>query len=127
MTEDTQLWAVVELFGHQVIAGAISKVEPYGTPMIQIDVPAIDAQPAFSKLYNPTAVYGISYVSQEIAVMAAREARHKPVAVYLPDIADINQLLEENKILRRRLNTRGLPEPDYSEDGEDEDDDSSEF
>lgn len=113
MTENTQLWAVVELFGHQVIAGAVSKVEPYGTPMIQVDVPAIDAQPAFSKLYNPTAVYGIAYVSQEIAVMAAREARHKPVAVYLPDIADINQLLEENNILRRRLNTRGLPEPDY--------------
>lgn len=116
-----QLYAIVELFGHQVIAGAVSKVEPFGAPMVQVDVPAIGQQPAFSKLLNPSAIYGLTYVSEDVARMAATEARHKPVAVYIPDMADINALLEENKMLKRRLNQRGLPDLDR------EDGDSTEF
>lgn len=100
--EAPKVWAIVELFGHQVIAGAISKVEPFGSPMVQIDVPATELQPAFSKQFNPTAIYGITYVTEAVAVSAAQEARAKPVKVYVPAIDDITNLLEENKMLKRQ-------------------------
>ncbi len=103
-----QLWAVIELFGHQVIAGAVSKVEPFGSPMVQVDVPATDDQPAFTRQFNPSAIYGITYVSEAVALATAREVHHKPVKVYVPEIADIDTLIRENKALRQRLTQRQL-------------------
>ena len=103
-----QLWAVIELFGHQVIAGAVSKVEPFGSPMVQVDVPATDSQPAFTRLFNPSAIYGINYVSEAVALATAREVHHKPVKVYVPEIADIESLISENRNLRNRLTQRQL-------------------
>lgn len=110
-----QLWAVIELFGHQIIAGAVSKVEPFGTPMVQVDVPATDSQPAFSKLLNPSAIYGITYVAEQVARSAANEARHKPVKVYIPEMADIDALIRENKALRQQLTQRPLDDSLHNE------------
>lgn len=110
-----QLWAVIELFGHQIIAGAVSKVEPFGSPMVQVDVPATDGQPAFSKLLNPTAIYGITYVAEQVARAAANEARHKPVKVYIPELADIDSLIKENKMLRSQLAQRQLDDSLHNE------------
>lgn len=111
-----QLWAIIELFGHQVIAGAVTKVEPFGAPMVQVDVPATDSQPAFSKLLNPSAIYGITYVTEEVSRSAANEARHKPVQVYVPAIEDIESLIKENKALRRQLKQRQLTDSLNNED-----------
>lgn len=61
--QSAQLWAVIELFGRQVIAGAVSKVEPFGSPMVQVDVPATTGQPAFTRQFNPSAIYGITYLT----------------------------------------------------------------
>lgn len=119
---NAQLWAVIELFGHQVIAGAVTKVEPFGSPMVQVDVPATDSQPAFSKLLNPSAIYGITYVSEAVALSAAREVQHKPVKVYVPEIADIESLISENKSLRNRLTQRQLDDSLNNDDWGDDSD-----
>jgi len=50
MTSDqTELWAVVELFGHQRIAGKISEHNLGGT-FVRVDVPSVGGRPAFTKL-----------------------------------------------------------------------------
>ena len=117
-----QLWAVIELFGHQVIAGAVSKVEPFGSPMVQVDVPATDGQPAFTRQFNPSAIYGITYVSEAVALATANEVYHKPVKVYVPEIADIELLLKENKELRRQLTQRQLDDSLNNDDWGDDSD-----
>lgn len=38
---DEPTWAIVELFGHKVIAGEISEVDVAGTQMLRVDVPAV--------------------------------------------------------------------------------------
>lgn len=119
---NAQLWAVIELFGHQVIAGAVSKVEPFGSPMVQVDVPATDSQPAFTRQFNPSAIYGITYVSEAVALSAAREVQHKPVKVYVPEIADIESLISENKSLRNRLTQRQLDDSLNNDDWGDDSD-----
>jgi hypothetical protein len=120
--QSAQLWAVIELFGHQVIAGAVSKVEPFGSPMVQVDVPATDSQPAFTRQFNPSAIYGITYVSEAVALSAAREVQHKPVKVYVPEIADIESLISENKSLRNRLTQRQLDDSLNNDDWGDDSD-----
>ncbi len=120
--QSAQLWAVIELFGHQVIAGAVSKVEPFGSPMVQVDVPATDGQPAFTRQFNPSAIYGITYVSEAVALATANEVYHKPVKVYVPEIADIELLLKENKELRRQLTQRQLDDSLNNDDWGDDSD-----
>ncbi len=111
-----QLWAVIELFGHQIIAGAVSKVEPFGSPMVQVDVPATDRQPAFTRQFGPSAIYGITYVSEGVARATAREVNHKPVKIYVPELADIETLVKENKALRSQLAQRQLDDSLNNED-----------
>ena len=120
--QSAKLWAVIELFGHQVIAGAVSKVEPFGSPMVQVDVPATDGQPAFTRQFNPSAIYGITYVSEAVALATAREVHHKPVKVYVPEIADIESLISENKNLRNRLTQRQLDDSLNNDDWGDDSD-----
>lgn len=49
-----------------------------------IDVPAVDGQPAFSRLYGTSAIYSLTPVTEEIAMRAAEQLRERPVTVYMP-------------------------------------------
>jgi hypothetical protein len=83
-------WALVELFGHQRIAGLLSEQTIGGCSFIRVDVPAVDGQPTFTKLYGQGAIYGISFVAEEIAVAAAKSYRIRPVSSY--EIPELLQL-----------------------------------
>lgn len=110
-------WAVLELFGHQTIAGEIQKVEPFGKPMVRVSVPAIDeAHPAFTRDYSPDAIYGITYTTEQVALWTAKAIAAKPINVYVPDIDDVAPLKAENRKLKQTIAqlTGALPAP-YSE------------
>jgi PRTRC genetic system protein C len=83
-------WALVELFGHQRIAGLLTEQTIGGCSFIRVDVPAVDDQPTFTKLYGQGAIYGISFVAEEIAVAAAKSYRIRPVSSY--EIPELRQL-----------------------------------
>jgi len=85
--EPTAQWAVVELFGHQVIVGEMSETEVAGHGFIRIDVPETGDAPALTKLYGPKAIYSITYVSEEVAATLLQEVRPKPVNVYSPALS----------------------------------------
>lgn len=108
------MWAIVELMGHGVIAGEVSKVEPFGSPMLQVDVPSVGDQPGFSKLFNPSAIYSIVYVEEGIARSAAQEAQHKPIKLFLPEVEGMEELRAENRLLQRQLNQKRIPVYDSS-------------
>jgi hypothetical protein len=50
----------------------------------------VDDAPAFTKLYGQGAIYGISFVSEEIARAAATSYRIRPVSSY--EIPELRQL-----------------------------------
>lgn len=128
-------WAILELFGHKVVAGYITKDETFGSPMVRIDVPETSRYPAFTRHYNPTAVYGISYVSEEVACRTAEGIKENPITVYVPDLSDVENLREKIRDLREeviRLRdtpalTPGYIDDDHSDDDDDMDDDESPF
>ncbi len=83
MTEEAfKAWAIVELFGHQKIAGKLTEQTIGGCNFIRVDVPAFEDSPAFTKLYTQGAIYGVTFVSEQLARAAAQSFRVAPVSVY---------------------------------------------
>ncbi len=83
------MWAIVEIFGHQRIAGWMTKQTIAGQGFIRVDVPEVAAElggdgpiAAHSKLYGPGAIYSINPVDQTVATIAAKSIRHVPVSSY---------------------------------------------
>lgn len=84
--EKFQTWAVVELMGHQRIAGYVSEVEIAGHGMIRVDVPDTGERPRYSKVYGPSAIYAITPCEEELAKRVAHELEQwsDPIPVRLP-------------------------------------------
>ena len=78
-TAPREMWAIVELMGHQKIAGHLTEETFAGGAFLRVDVPATAAQPAFSKFYGDKAVYCITPVSEDLARAAAEGMRPRAV------------------------------------------------
>lgn len=59
-------FAVVELFGHSRIAGKVTEQVIAGQGFVRVDVPAVEDQEAFTRLFGPGAIYSIIPTSEEI-------------------------------------------------------------
>jgi len=72
-------WAIVEIMGHQRLAGRVTEQAIGGTAFVRVDVPQIgDLQP-FTKLLGSGAIYAMTIVDEETARAAAAQMREKPV------------------------------------------------
>lgn len=104
-------WCIVELFGHNVIAGYCSERVIAGAAMLQVDVPAVADRPAFTKLFTSGAIYGITPTTEEHARIAAERIQARPVTLYiLPETS------------RPRLAQVADPDDEYGDDYDDYDD-----
>lgn len=59
-------WCILELFGHQRLAGEIREVIIGDTTFIRLDIPKTEAHEAVTRFYNAKAIYGIHPTSEEI-------------------------------------------------------------
>ena len=69
-------WAILELFGHNKIAGFVTTAIIGTSGMFRIDVPALDGTPGYTRFYGPGAVYSLTLVTEALA----RAARTRPAA-----------------------------------------------
>jgi hypothetical protein len=87
-------WALVELFGHQQIVGRVTETNIAGGAFIRVDVPKLagdDPSPAYTRFFNPSAVYSINPVEEQVARAMLTQARfrNEPVNAYsLPQLTD---------------------------------------
>ena len=100
MTEKFDQWAIVELFGHSRIAGRVTEQVIGGCSFVRVDVPAVNGDQPFTKLYGNGAIYAMSLVDEETATGAASMIRVRPVdewsarrMLQLPD-TDMEQMPE---------------------------------
>lgn len=119
MDEIFEVWAIVELFGHQKIAGKVTEQTIAGQGFLRVDVPEIPtihtrpAKKGFVRMYGPGAIYSITPVSEEIAVHMARTILVDQVGAYLmPSL-----MLEAEKILEGDYESGG---PDWDDDMDDD-------
>lgn len=75
-------WAIVEMFGHQRVAGLVSEVTFGGCNFVRVDVPQVGSEPGFTKMLGQGAIYCINFVSEEIARANAAYNRSVPVQSY---------------------------------------------
>jgi hypothetical protein len=88
---DFKTWAIVQLFGHQVIAGEVSEQVIAGQGFVRVDVPTVDSQQAYSEFYGPNAIYSITPTDEATARAAAKSLHRPPVELWrlnLPEIPE---------------------------------------
>lgn len=91
MTETFDLFAIVELFGHNKIAGRVTEQSIGVATFIRVDVPDTTTQPKFSRLLNPSAIYAINPVTEEVATAMAENIAVKPIESW--DIREMQKKL----------------------------------
>lgn len=89
-------WAIVELFGHQRIAGRVTEQAIGGCSFVRVDVPEVGEIPAYTRLLGNAAIYAINPCTEEIARASAAAYRAVPVQKY--DIPELRQLLGQKAL-----------------------------
>jgi hypothetical protein len=109
VSEKFESWAIVELFGHNRIAGKCSEQNVAGSNMLRIDVPETDKNPAFTRLLGHAAIYAINPVTEEITTHWAKMLNSAPI-----DIWDVRRFMEKNKLALNQPSDDGdsFGEPD---------------
>ena len=91
-------WAIVELFGHARIAGAVSEQAFGGAALVRVDVPQISFDeesyidgrrtpnvhtiPAHTRSFGAASIYSINWCDEATALLAAHGIRHQPLRPY---------------------------------------------
>ena len=75
-------WCIVELFGHQRLAGYVSERKIAGHGFVRIDVPETSTCPAYSKFLGASAVYAMTPVDEVIAKEVAKDLKEQPISVF---------------------------------------------
>jgi len=84
--ETFDAWCVVELFGHNKIAGHVSEQTIGAGKMVRVDVPATTDKPGYTKYFGNGAIYAITPCSEEVARLAAHQIERwsSPIPVEMP-------------------------------------------
>lgn len=85
-TEKLDLWAVLEIMGHQRFAGRVSEQVVAGIALVRVDVPEVidrgEKVPGFSKLFGGSSIFCITPVDEDTARMAALNFRSRPLETF---------------------------------------------
>lgn len=98
--EKFEAWALLELFGHNRIAGKVTEQTIGGGSFVRVDVPETSESKTFTRLLNPSAIYAINPVTEEVARGLAESIKSKPIQLWdARDIFDRLEALKANKQL----------------------------
>ncbi len=81
-TPSFDTWALVEIMGHLKLAGRVSEQTIAGQGFIRIDVPAVEGQPGYTRIFGPGSIYSITPCIEEIAVAFCQRNTTRPVQAY---------------------------------------------
>jgi hypothetical protein len=111
-------WAIVELFGRQMIAGRLTTEVIGGGSFVRVDVPATDGAPGFTKFFGPGAIYAITPTDEATAAVAAGRLRIRPVEAWV-----VPQLANRALVAPTVIDEDNGPDSDTRDDGGEDDDD----
>jgi hypothetical protein len=83
--ESKEMWALVELFGHNRVAGKVVEAEIGGGTLIRVEVPAVKGREPLTKYYNVKAIYAITPVDEATATRMAESIDAAPINSYSLD------------------------------------------
>lgn len=77
-----EAWGLLELFGHQRIAGKLTEQTVGGCHFIRIDVPESGDVPEYTRFFTQGAIYGMTITSEDVARKLADAFRARPIHAY---------------------------------------------
>lgn len=80
--EKFEAWGLLELFGHQRLAGKLSDQTIGGVHFLRIDVPAVGDVPTYTRFFTQGAIYGMTVTTEDVARRLARSLKARPVHAY---------------------------------------------
>ncbi len=80
--EKFESWGLLELFGHQRLAGKLSEETIGGCHFIRIDVPQVGDTSAYTRFFTQGAIYGMTPMEETTARKLAAYLRAVPVSPY---------------------------------------------
>lgn len=85
MNEDKKFdqWCVVELFGHNVLAGKVTEQQIGGQAFVRVDVPSVNGSPEFTKFFGTGAVYCLTPTNEATARAVVAQHQPRPITVYV--------------------------------------------
>jgi hypothetical protein len=115
--ETFQQWALVELFGHQQIAGLVSEQVIGGSSFIRVDVPDQGETKGFTKFFGNGAIYAITPCTEGAARVAVAKLQIRPISPWIvPDQKALPQLENPKTVYTE-------PEATFPDDYADQDED----
>ena len=75
-------WAIVELFGHQKIAGVVTEANIGGCSFVRVDVPETERRPALTRYLGNGAIYAINPVDEATGRLAVEHLQAEPAVPY---------------------------------------------
>lgn len=90
MESKFETWAIVELFGHNKIAGLCSEQNIAGSNMLRVDVPETSRTPGFTRFLSAASIYAINPCDEAVSRYFAEQLQVKPIEIW-----DINKFLRK--------------------------------
>jgi len=82
-SEKFESWAVVELFGHQRIAGKVTEATIGGCSFLRVDVPKTEKRQAYTKYYGNGAIYAMTPCDEEVGRIASEDIERYSVPIQI--------------------------------------------
>lgn len=84
MKDGFNSWAVLELMGHNVLAGFVTEEEVAGAMLLRIDVPETGERQAYTKYFGTAAIYALTPCEESVARAVCERTWTQPIPVHLP-------------------------------------------
>ncbi len=80
MSEKFEAWGIVELMGHQRVAGRLSEQPLGGGNLLRVDIP--EGEGFRSTFYGSSAIYAVHITDEAAARAAATQCSRRPTYAY---------------------------------------------
>jgi hypothetical protein len=73
-------WAILEIMGHERLAGRITETNIAGVPMLRVEVPTTEKLPGFVRLLSGASIFSLTPVPQDVATIVAGQLQKTAVS-----------------------------------------------
>jgi hypothetical protein len=78
-----EAFCIVEIMGHQVIAGKVSEETHFGAPLMRVDVPKSSKREGFTCYYGGGAIYKITPTTEDVVQAFVEKQDPEPIKPYM--------------------------------------------
>jgi hypothetical protein len=73
-------WAILEIMGHERLAGKIFETTVAGVPMLRVEVPTTEKLPGFTRLLSGASIFSLTPVPADVATIVAGQLQKTAVS-----------------------------------------------